>query len=405
MRLVHFSDTHIGFQAYTRLGPDGENVRQSDVSATFDRLIDAVIALAPDVVLVAGDVFHNPRPSTAAVLSAYSGFSRLRASLPNAIVCCAAGNHDLAKDRRGPSILQLVAKLGVHVADRSSMRFYFPARRLSVLVVPDAPGLGRPSFEPDARAETNLLCIHGDAHGVRQGGAYSRPSLTNITPDEIGYDRWQYTAYGHYHQREEIGPSAGYCGSPDFTSSNVWQEIAAPKGFIERDLETGTETFHVLEPSRRHVDLEPLYGQGLGAEELDRRIADTLESQSIDGAVVRLRVLGVTRDVERALNHKAVRSFARRALFLKLDVRRPAAVEAVSASGAPLGRRKFSPIEERLRAMLGSDAREIPNDVDRGALTALGVHYLNEAAAKEADSPAQETKLIDQLTESLQGAA
>ena len=62
MRLVHLADLHLGFRQYQRLTPAGINQREADVAGTFRRALDRVIALRPDLVLVAGDVFHTVRP-------------------------------------------------------------------------------------------------------------------------------------------------------------------------------------------------------------------------------------------------------------------------------------------------------------------------------------------------------
>lgn len=401
MRVVHFSDCHIGYFSYGRLASDGLYVREHDVMSTFARLIDATITLRPDAVLIAGDLFHFSHPSPPSVLCAFSNLERLAKALPDSEIVLACGNHEISKKNTAPSVCRVFESLGVHVADRASMRFYFDTLNLSVLAVPDAPGLGRPAFEPDPRARFNAAVIHGEASGARQAQAWNRASLTDITPNEIGYDRWHYVAYGHFHQREAIAANASYSGSPDYTSSNPWGELGTPKGLIERDLDTGIETFHELAPSRRFLDLSPLYAQGLGVEELEGRIADALESCEPDDAVVRLKVLGVTRDVRRGLSEKTIRSVRRRALSLQLSYEPPAAVQAVSVTGAPLGRRRFSDVEERARVFCMSDARSVPSDVDKAALGDLAVKYIREAAAKEADSPEQESKLANQLTASL----
>ena len=56
--------------------------------------MDATIALAPEIVVVAGDVFHSVRPSNPAILLAFQQFSRLRQELPDTKIIMVAGNHD-----------------------------------------------------------------------------------------------------------------------------------------------------------------------------------------------------------------------------------------------------------------------------------------------------------------------
>ncbi|HEY7893502.1 MAG TPA: hypothetical protein VIC24_01245, partial [Gemmatimonadaceae bacterium] len=72
MRLVHLADLHLGFRQYHRLTPDGINQREADVALVFRRAIDKVVALRPEVVLIAGDVFHTVRPMNAAIIEAFT---------------------------------------------------------------------------------------------------------------------------------------------------------------------------------------------------------------------------------------------------------------------------------------------------------------------------------------------
>ena len=59
--------------------------------------LKARIELAPELVLVAGDVFHTIRPSNAAIADAFRQFARLAAALPDSAIVVIAGNHDHPK--------------------------------------------------------------------------------------------------------------------------------------------------------------------------------------------------------------------------------------------------------------------------------------------------------------------
>ena len=91
MRLIHISDLHLGFRQYQRQTPTGINQREADVAAAFKRAIDKIISIAPEIVLIAGDVFHAVRPTNTAIVHAFSQFSRLRQELPDSIVVIIAG--------------------------------------------------------------------------------------------------------------------------------------------------------------------------------------------------------------------------------------------------------------------------------------------------------------------------
>ena len=115
MRLVHLADIHLGFRQYQRQTPAGINQREADVATSMRRVIDKVIELKPDLVLIAGDVFHAVRPPNPAILHAFIQFSRLRANLPDARIVMVAGNHDTPRTAETGCILKLFAPLGIEV--------------------------------------------------------------------------------------------------------------------------------------------------------------------------------------------------------------------------------------------------------------------------------------------------
>jgi DNA repair exonuclease SbcCD nuclease subunit len=385
LRLVHLSDLHLGFRQYQRLTPGGVNQREADVAATFRNAIDKVIELAPDVVIVAGDIFHSVRPTNQAILHAFLQFSRLSRALPDAIIVLVAGNHDTPRSTETGGILPLLAQLGLHVVDRKAERLAFPDRELSILAVPDVPGLVQPSLTPDAAARYNVLAIHGEVAGVLPAwvSAADRAAVT-VPREELGA-RWDYIALGHYHVYTEVAPNAYYSGSIEYTSVNTWGETheqdkadVPGKGFVERNLATGEHIFHVLDPVRPLIDFEPVRARGLTAAELDAKIKDAVEScdGGIDDKVVRLVVFDVSRHIARDLDHKTIRDYKRRALHFHLDLRRPD-VFRIHAGGAPGGPRVDlkDVVSEKLRW------RTIDADIDRTQLIERAVSYLDEANA------------------------
>ncbi len=82
MRIAHLADLHLGFRAYHRVTPRGINVREADVADAFRRAVARVCDLRPDLVLVAGDIFHTVRPSNTAIAEAFRHFSILTERLP-----------------------------------------------------------------------------------------------------------------------------------------------------------------------------------------------------------------------------------------------------------------------------------------------------------------------------------
>ncbi len=386
MRLVHLSDLHLGYRQYQRLTPGGINQREADVAATFRTAISRVIELAPDVVIIAGDIFHSVRPTNQAILHAFLEFSRLARALPNAVIVLVAGNHDTPRTSETGGILQLFSQLGLHVVDRAPQRVSFFDGRLSILAVPDVPGLERPSFEPDRDAEFNVLVVHGEVQGMLpESFTTANRAAVAFPKEDLRASKWDYVALGHYHVYQQVDTNVYYSGSIDYTNLNVWSEVyeerlggVKGKGFIERDLTTGSHTFHELTPSRPLVDLKRIVASGLTVAEIDEKIRTTVESlrSGIDDKIVRLVVTEIPRHVARELDHKAIRDYKRRALNFHLDLRRPETNRS-SVAGAPSGRRPS--LNEIVREKLMQ--RPLDAEVDRDALIARAMAYLDEAQA------------------------
>jgi len=395
MRIVHLSDIHLGFRQYQRQTPAGLNQREADVARTLHRVVDKIIELQPNIVLVAGDVFHTVRPTNPAILHAFSQFQRLTQRLPDTPIVIVAGNHDTPRTTETGCILRLFIPLGIRVFEGSADRIRVCNDEVSILAVPDLAAGTRPSLTPDPAAKYNILLIHGEVEGILPKYASTLERLPMaISAEELGAHRWDYVALGHYHVYRRVAPNAFYSGSLDYTSSNPWGELLEEreggntgKGFIEHDLAARTHRFHSVEPARKWVDLPPLAGSGLSAAELDTRIREALDGceGGIGDKVVRLVVRDVPRHIIRELDHKALREFRRTALHFHLDTRRP---EIVRREGqASPGRRQS--LAETLRDSLRS--RTLTSELNRESLVELGLHYLREA---DAAAPASEVDAL-----------
>jgi exonuclease SbcD len=385
MRLVHLSDIHLGFRQYQRQTPTGINQREADIATSLRRVIDSVIELRPDVILIAGDVFHTVRPTNPAILHAFLQFSRLMQMLPETTVVMVAGNHDTPRTAETGCILRLFSPLGITVVEGETKRIPVARHDLMILAVPDMQGK-RPLLEPDPTAKYNILLLHGEIEGVlpKYGRELDRSPM-EITQEELAADKWDYVALGHYHVYRSVAPNAFYSGSLDYTSTNPWGELSeereagiAGKGIIEHDLANKTHQFHPIPPSRPWVDLAPLSGVGLSPSALDDAIREALErcEGGIDEKIVRLVVRDVPRHILRELDHKAIRDYKRKALHFHLDTRRPEIVRPEKGQAAP-GRR--ASLADTVRDKLRS--RVLTENINREALVELGLHYLREADA------------------------
>ena len=385
MKLAHLADLHLGFRQYHRQTSTGLNQREADAQEAFGRAIDGVIAARPDVVIIAGDLFHSVRPTNQAILFAFQQLHRLRGKLPKAPVVLIAGNHDTPRSLETGSILRLFETLDVAVVDEGARRLSFPELDLSVLAV-SHDGLtaaARPTLRPEGNSRRQVLVLHGEVEGVfpadRSAVEYGGAPLK---PEELTQEPWSYVALGHYHVQHQVGPRVWYSGALDYVSSNPWGELqdeaarkVQGKGWLLVDLDTGKVERQPVSLARRVLDLPRLDAAGRTAAELDGMLADAILAVpgGIGDQVVRQVIRNVSRTVGRSLNYQVIRTYKTQALHFQLDLRRPE-LQRATGVGSP-GRRQTLPelVEDFLR---GHAAKALPPDMDKDAFIATGTQIM-----------------------------
>jgi DNA repair protein SbcD/Mre11 len=388
MRIAHLADVHLGYRAYARTDRDGVNQRERDVAEALGRVVDQVIDAEPELVVVAGDLFHSGRPSNAAIMEAFRQFTRLRRGLPDAPVVLVAGLHDAPRSADSGSILRLLAEVpDVHVADRGPRAFHIASHDLRVECLPHPGGLE--GWVPGPRAGTNVLVAHGALAGSdfeeAPWGAYGRAGLDL---DALRLEAWDYVALGGHHDPLRLAPNAWYAGATERTTPDVWSEADSPRGWVLYATE-GPGGEHRAIATRPVVELPELWAGEAGpdggggddpagrvawARDLDGRIhaaAAALEG-GVTGKVVRQVIRDVPRDLFRRLDHDRIRSLRSEALHYQLEARRPDPARRAGGGGT-----RPRTLEEELATFLAERPPESPG-VDRDRLLALGTAYLAE---------------------------
>lgn len=394
MKLAHVADVHLGFRQYHRLTPNGINQREADVALAFRRAIDDVVAAMPDVVVIAGDLFHSVRPTNPAILHSFNQFRRLREALPDAPIVIVAGDHDTPRSVETGSILKLFEAVGIHVVASDARELVFDALDLRLVCMPHSAlaSRGRPSLAPPAGGGRKVLVTHGEVAGVLPPYASAVEYGGSVMePRELHAEHWDYVALGHYHVAHRVRVNAWYAGALEHVSPNPWGELQdearegrkGQKGWLLVDLaDTAAITFRPIRLARQFIDLPTIHAEGLTAAEIDTAIQERVGavSDGIDDQVVRQVVWDVPRPVARDLDHSCVRELKARALHYHLDLRRPRPQreEAVKPSGA----------RQTLTDLLADylARRPLPAELDREGLVALGRRYMQ---AVETDARAE----------------
>ena len=388
MKLAHLADLHLGFRQFERQTPRGGNQREADVAEAFRRAVDDLIDQRPELILLAGDIFHSIRPANPAILFLFRQLQRLRAELPDAAVVMIAGTHDTPRTAETGTILRLYEALGVEVVVDQARRLAFPALDCSVLAVPHQALAQpeRPALRPQGGRTFNVLLLHGQWPGVGEARGTMEYGGAPVDRTDLAPAQWDYVALGHYHVVQQLAPNVWYAGSLEYVAPNPWGQLQDEaehgrrgKGYLLVELPGARVTFRPLVLARRHVELPVIEGKGLSPKELDERIGATVAAAkpAIDDQVVRLLVFDVSRATARDLDHAAIRAYKARALHFQLDVRRPE-LPRLQAAGVP-GRRQTIP--ETVREFL--ERRPLDADLDRAEFVRLGVEHVEQVGREE----------------------
>ncbi len=276
MLISHISDLHLGYAQF------GLEEREEDVYQCFREAVDVSIREGARIVILAGDLFHIPRPSGKAIITLGNALKRLKEKqIPAAF---ALGEHDISRTRDVPlaylfSNLGLASRLrleeplafencvifGENKARRNDIEGLIGRLRSCDQLVKQHPG------------KKKVLVLH---QGLNDFNKFAgEMNAADLPPS------FDYYALGHYHDHLErrfdyLGGLLAYPGSLDLTPSEGIKETK--KGFILADLSGSEASTHwiALEKSR------PQFSEKLGYEDMTVELARIIERAKALAAVI-----------------------------------------------------------------------------------------------------------------------
>jgi len=247
MKLLHFSDTHLGYSEYNKIDPEtGINQREQDFYNAWHQVIDLVLDLKPDIVLHTGDLFHTPRPSNRAIRVALESIQKISdAGIPLVIV---SGNHETPRIKTTGSIFESISLFNHVYAAFDSKYERFRISDCDFHCVPhcsltEEMESAFKSVKILKDAKKNVFLTHGAWTGRQYYGMgeFNEQRLPDVE-QALGLN-FNYIALGHYHKKLDVKDNASYCGSTERTSLN---EHGNTTGFLTVDLETGEKKYHEI---------------------------------------------------------------------------------------------------------------------------------------------------------------
>jgi exonuclease SbcD len=284
---IHASDLHLGYSQY------GLEARRQDFDNAFAEIVDKTIELKSDFMIIAGDLFHQARPSNVTLENAIRSFKRLRdAGIP---VLTVDGSHDSAPNTITGTIL--------YPLDSAGLIYHLPRHEGACWRKPGCCYVyGVPNFRTRRKTEEALPVF------MAENPSAPEPSVSNIfvfhaamdlpsvnppyieaelTP-ELLPDGFDYYAAGHVHKRFSGRFKTGILAYSGCTETVSYDEAELKKGFFHvRVNEKGSFAQELVELSvpRRFAVLEQEFS-GMTSVKITDMAVQLVRGADEEGAVI-----------------------------------------------------------------------------------------------------------------------
>lgn len=228
---VHTSDLHLGYSQY------GLEARRQDFDNAFAEIVDKTIELKPDFMIIAGDLFHQARPSNVTLEKSIQNFKRLRdAGIP---VLTVDGSHDSAPNMITGTIL--------HPLDSAGLIYHLPRHEGACWRRPGCCYVyGVPNFRTRHKTEEELVAFMQQKppapnhdisnifvfHAAVDLERVNPPYIEAEVPSELLPNGFNYYAAGHVHKRFMGKFKTGILAYSGCTETVSYDEAELKKGFF-----------------------------------------------------------------------------------------------------------------------------------------------------------------------------
>ncbi|MBI2020383.1 exonuclease SbcCD subunit D [Candidatus Daviesbacteria bacterium] len=315
MKILHFSDIHIGMENYGKLDPQtGLSSRLLDFFQTFDFIVETAIKEQVDAVLFAGDAYKTRDPNP----TQQRGFGeRIRKIAKKIPVILVVGNHDTSNAEGKANTLDIYSALeidNVYVSRKIEyLKIPTKSGALQVITLPwlhknDYKTAGEKLkllYEKIDLSSPAIFLSHCEIEGASFGSEKGMAIANDVTiPLPLLQDkRLSYVALGHLHKHQVLSkdPLIVYSGSPqriDFGEEKeekgiILVEIGSIANF--RFIPTNARKFLTITVNLKSSDQNPT-----------QTIVNEILKNDITEAVVRL-IINIPSDLEENLEMAVIK--------------------------------------------------------------------------------------------------
>jgi DNA repair exonuclease SbcCD nuclease subunit len=284
---VHAADLHLGYSQY------GLEARREDFDKAFQELVDRTIQLKPDFMIIAGDLFHQARPSNTTLENAIRNFSRLRgAGIP---VLTVDGSHDSAPNAITGTILNPL--------DSAGLIYYLPRHEGACWLKPGCCYVyGVPNYRARHRTEESLPAFMEQTKPTPDPGLFNifvfhmaldlpgvkPPYMEAEASPDIMPEGFDYYAAGHVHEPYKGKFKTGLLVYSGCTETADYLEAKIKKGFYHVKVNERGEAypdFVEFECFRKFVVLEQDFS-GVTPSKITEQSIQMVKGADEDQAVI-----------------------------------------------------------------------------------------------------------------------
>ncbi|EKD90733.1 MAG: hypothetical protein ACD_30C00092G0001 [uncultured bacterium] len=282
MRLLHFSDIHIGMENYAKLDPaTGLSTRLLDFFKTFDFIVETALKEDVDAVVFAGDAYKTRDPNPTQQRGFAARIKKMAKKIPIVLV---VGNHDTPNAEGKANTLDIYSALemdNVHVS-RVPELLNIPTKSGNLQIV-TLPWLHKNDYKTVGeklnilynkldKSSPAIFLSHCEVVGAQYGSEKGMAIQNDVTiPLSLIQDRrLSYGALGHIHKHQVLSkpsdkPLIIYAGSPhriDFGEEKedkgiILVEIDQKHNASYKFIDTNCRKFLSINITLKAVEKEP----------------------------------------------------------------------------------------------------------------------------------------------------
>ena len=288
LKLLHFSDTHLGYSDLDVLNDENVNQREADFYGAFTQVVEWIKLIKPDYIIHTGDLFHRSSPSNRAITFALEQFKIINElNIPFIII---AGNHSTPRTNLSSPIMKIFKNFeNVY----SSYNQEYKKIAFDKIVFHTLPHMNdetkaleqielcESGIETSKKNVMMMHCSVGAHYLMQEFGEWVYPS-----DKEYLFEKMDYVALGHWHGFGQVGKHENvyYSGSTERTSLN---DKRNSKGFVEVTLNGE------LDVQYKEIKIRPIVLKEINCEDYEGSLAG-LDSSDTKDAIVEVKLTNLS---------------------------------------------------------------------------------------------------------------